>query len=408
MQIPAARRPLTIDCTRMLNYSACLLALGWLALIVTTLTPQIDDFKQYWQAAVNIRATGDAYATTPRPVPYPYPPLLAYLIQPLSLLPQLIAQQIWFALNVALLGAFAAISFGLTKPAIVRDYWGVALLLLVILPPTRLSLQLGQVSILLSLLLSMGFSQARRKPALVGSLLAVAGLIKLYPLFLAGFYAVERRRSLVWWTAVGGAIGLIGSIAWHGLTPFRTYIDRVLLSGYYPYEAQFNISLLGFWRRLLHTSAYTAPIAHAPTIALALTAVSALTVVAVCVAVSLRRADNETATLRWSVWLCGMLLLSPINGYYNLVLLILPLLAAIRALEDRPDRRITTWLVLATLLICVPPTWSNLSPALISATHRGWGILLLTPSIYGLAIMFGVLALLSRRSQPPGALHGTL
>jgi len=69
-----------------------------------------------------------------------------------------------------------------------------------------------------------------------------------------------------------------------------------------------------------------------------------------------------------------MLLLSPINGYYNLVLLLLPLLAALGHLECYPDRRALRWLILATALVCIPPGWTHVHPAIYDTLHRGMGL----------------------------------
>jgi hypothetical protein len=93
-----------------------------------------------------------------------------------------------------------------------------------------------------------------------------------------------------------------------------------------------------------------------------------------------------------------MLLLAPINGYYNLVLLLLPLLAALKHLEQQPDRRAARWLILATALAWFPPGWTDVHPAVYDALHRGVGLLVLTPAIYGLAIYLGLLLWLARRS----------
>ena len=108
------RRPHTL-----INLGTLALALCWLALVGATLTPTLDDFKQYWQASVNLLQSGDPYATTPEPgsagqtagaaaaaiTVYPYPPLLAYLIQPLGRLDHRQGQWIWFGMNcIALSG----------------------------------------------------------------------------------------------------------------------------------------------------------------------------------------------------------------------------------------------------------------------------------------------------------------
>src|SRR5262245_43423523 len=103
------RRAITI------NRIALALAVGWLILIGLTLTPEVDDFKWYWQGAHSFLETGDPYelkydpaALIPAQPPaaagdaeilFSYPPLFAYVMQPLGLIGYRQAQWIWFALN---------------------------------------------------------------------------------------------------------------------------------------------------------------------------------------------------------------------------------------------------------------------------------------------------------------------
>ena len=92
-----------------------------------------------------------------------------------------------------------------------------------------------------------------------------------------------------------------------------------------------------------------------------------------------------------------MLLLTPANGYYNLVLLLLPCLAILRYLELSADRHVRTWLVIATALVCIPTGWTSAHPWLYQTLHIGWGLLVLTPPLYGLLLYFIVSVQLARR-----------
>jgi hypothetical protein len=367
--------------------------------ISLTLSPEVDDFKQYWQAALNIRLSGDPYATTPEPTPYPNPPLLAYLLQPLAMLDHRPAQWVWFGINLVALISFSLMCHKLAPTASVKRFWGVAILCVALAPPTRLSLQLGQLSILLALLVIAGFAWARRSPTTAGTLLALAGLIKLYPMFVGGYYLFRRRWRVVIWSVTGTIAIMSVSVLTHGTAPFGNYARKVLFGNYYPYTAQFNISLAGFWQRLLTEHPYAVALTDAPWLAQILTLVTSALVALLCVRAALVTPGNPL--LIFSAWLCGMLLLSPINGYYNLVLLLFPFLTILRCLELHPDRSIRNWLVFATALICIPPTWSDWNPALYEFVHIRWGLLFLTPSLYGLLIYFVLLIVLVRR-HPPG------
>jgi Glycosyltransferase family 87 len=395
-----------------INLGAFVLALVWLALIAATLTPANDDFKQYWQASVNLLQSGDPYATTPEPgsadqtgaaseaivIFYPYPPLLAYLIQPLARLQHWQAQGVWFGMNCLALSALIWLCIRLSGSLLARRYWGVVILGTLLAPPTRLSLQLGQVSIMLALLIVAGFALSRRRPVLAGVLLALGSLVKLYPGLLGLFYVSRCSRRVVWWAVASGALIFALSVLAYGIAPYASYLRKDLLSESYPYTAEFNISLIGFWDRLLSVSNYAQPLLVWPGLARTIAGALSIGVLAICLWAGGDSGDALARLLRLGVWICAMLLLAPVNGYYNLVLLLLPLLSALHYLERYPERRVSHVLIAATALICIPPGWTNAYPAVYDTLHRGAGLVLLTPAIYGLTIYLGLLALLVRRS----------
>src|SRR5262249_40819662 len=153
------------------------------------------------------------------------------------------------------------------------------------------------------------------------------------------------------------------------------------------------ISLIGFWDRLLSVSNYAEPLLVWPGLARTIAAALSIGVLAVCLWAGGDSGDPVARLLRLGGWVCAMLLVSPVNGYYNLVLVLVLLYV-----ERYPERRIAHVLIVATALICIPPGWTNANAALYDALHRGAGLVLLTPAIYGLAIYLGLLALLVRRS----------
>lgn len=395
-----------------INVVALVLALGWLVLVSLTLTQQTDDYKQYWQAARDLLQYGDPYASTPdwrlgvqqpatsgtaSAITYPYPPLLAYIIQPLGLLSHSAGQRIWFGINTIALFGLIALCIDLSRSVLARRYWGVVVLGMVLAPPTRLSLQLGQVSILIALMLVLSLVLARRSPAGSGLLLALASLIKLYPAFLGLLYLFRRWYRAIGWGIAAGVVLVAVSVLVYGVTPYINYLEKVLLSGYYPYAAEFNISIVGFWNRLLSASRYAVPLLDSPGTARVLSLLSGLGVLGICGWQAGKPPDEPGAVLQFGIWLCGMLFLSPVNGYYNLVLLLLPLLSVLYYLEQHADRRLRTWLMIGTALVCIPPGWSKAVGSLYNAVHTGWGLLLLTPAIYGLAIYLGLLVFTVRQ-----------
>jgi hypothetical protein len=379
----------------MVNTVALVLALCWLALLSFTLTPVIDDFKQYWLAAVNLVRSGDPYATGSG---YFYPPLFAYLIQPVAFIGQHTGQWLWFGFNSLLLGGFIFLCIMISQSRLARQYWGIVVLLMVIVPSVRITLQLGQVSILLAVMVVASFALSRRNTPLAGLLLSLISLIRLNPALLGFYYLVRRHFKMVAWCAIM-ALVLVGlSLLAYGVTPYLSYFDAIQRN-VYPYAADHNISLFGFWSRLLSTSRYAVPLMHAPLLAIVLTACTSLGVFSVCAWFSRGAADDTGELLMFSLWLCGMMLLWPTNGFYNLLILLLPFLASLHHLEEYPDRRVRLWLVVATALVCIPPRWTHMHPVLYTTAHTGWGLLFLTPALYGVGMYMGILAWLVRWRQ---------
>jgi hypothetical protein len=394
--------------TRLLNYGALILSLIWLLRITMTVTADTEDLGQYWQAAVNIVQTGDPYATTPepgtvkipsavRPQPFPNPPLLAYIMLPIAGLERITAMWLWYCLNLLMLIALAAVALRVSDSAVAQRYWGVVWFALLALGPTRLCLQLGQLGIVLALLAVSGYALVAQRARLAGLMFALGALIKLYPGFLWLFFLRNGPRRVAWWTTGWAAgIGLV-SILMHGPAPYQEYVRKVLFGGYYPYQAEFNVSLVGYWRRLLVASDYTDVLVNAPQLALLLTALSAIGVLA-CAWWAGTGGTKRAHLLQFCTYICVMLLLAPVNGYYNLPLLILPVLAVVKELEQRYNRWVLFGLAAAVTLISIAPTWTDLTP-LYDPLHTGWGTLLLTPSVYGQVLLLGLVASLAHQAS---------
>jgi hypothetical protein len=402
----------------LLNGAGLTLALCWLALVGLTLRPD-DDFAQFRRGAVDLREHDNPYHTRSDPAAearrrpgtvdetnergFKYPPVFAYLLQPFARLSHRAGQWTWFGLNLAFLAALLGLCVRLTGSALARRYWGVLVFAAVLAPPTRLTLQLGQMSLLMALLLVGAYALARRHARLAGLLLAVAGMIKLYPALLAAAFLLYGPRRVALWAAAWAALLVAAFLPVYGTAHYRAFLDALILSSNHAYGAEFNLSFVGFWSRLLSRTPYAVPLVDAPLLARTLVVLSGLAALAVCVAATGRPRSSGMAPLEYSLWLCAMLLLSPINGCYNLVLLLLPLLAVLRRLEEAPDRRVRNWLAGGTLLACLPPAWSDNLPSVYTAVHTTWGVLVLAPAFYGLLIYFGLIAYLLRR---PAAVTG--
>ena len=387
---------------RLINYGALTLALCWLGLIGLTLMASDNDFAIYWQSARGVLRAGDPYHSAAGDAEnrFIYPPLFAYLLQPLGLLDARLARFAWFGLSAAMLFGLIALCIRVSGSALAARHWGLVVLGTLLAPPTRVCLQLGQVGILLALLIVAGYALAWRHARVSGGLLALASLFKLYPAFLGLYYVLRGPRRAAWWAAAGVGLMLGASLLVYGPGPYASYVERLLAGSHHPYGGEFNISLYGLVSRLLVANPYGVALADWPGLARALALVGSAVVLALCWRAGAVPGDELGRLLVFGAWLCGMLVVSPLNGIYNLPLLLLPLLAVVRSLELAPDRGVRAALVLATALVCVPPQWSRWPPPLYEAVHTGWGLALLAPQLYGLLAYFGMcLALAARRTR---------
>ena len=379
------------------NMIALLLTLGWLLLVFSTLTPATDDFKQYWQTTRNLDQTGDPYtaATPTTPTGFYYPPLFAYLVQPFGQLDQRIGQRIWYGLNSVMLAILIWLCIRLSDSRIARSFWGIVVLGMCLAPPTRLNLQLGQISFLIAILLLGSFALTYQWPALSGLMLALALLIRIYPALLI-LPMVRWSRRIVGWTIASVLIITTLSLVRYGTEPYLSFLHLTANpQTTYPFAAEHNISIYGFLTRLLAPSRYTAaPLLNMPWMIAPLTILGSLITTGVCLWYS-RPTTPSTAV--FSLWLCSMMLVSTTNGYYTLVLLLFPLLVLLRVAETESNTRLQTMLIIATTLVCVPPGWTTIHPAIYQFAHTGSGLLILTPSLYGLMLYLFLMVRTLRR-----------
>jgi len=402
----SASRPATALSPRLVraaNLCGLLLAALLLFTFATSLGEGADDSTQYRQAALNLLRSGDPYATTPSTdwdlaPPNPNPPLLAYLLLPAATLPQPTFRLVWFVLNSAALATLLALCLRAVGAPQLTRLWGLLAAGVLCWPAAYLCLSMGQLGIILALLAVLSFVLAAARPAAAGAALATGAAIKLYPGLLGLYYLLRGPRRPLWWAAVWGAVLLAVPLVISGLPPYENYLRKVLLGDFYPYAAEFNISLNGLWNRLFTANAYFKPIADLPALASALTLVSAVAVLVLCLQTAGAR-DQLGNLIAFAAWLCAMQLLTPLNGYYNLPALIFPFLVLCRCLGRYPALLPTLTLAFATALLFFPPGWNRGLPWLDQALAQGPGLLFLAPSLYGALLYLLLLRYFAARHQ---------
>lgn len=153
----------------------------------------------------------------PHPSGYIYPPFLAVLLRPLTVLDYHRANQVWFALNVLLFAATVAALVTLRPGRPDPISAGVTILVSLCFYPTLRAFQCGQVSLaMLFLLASALWFLERGKDTAAGVLVALGAAVKLTPAILILFFIAARRYRAAVASIVAGAAAIVVSVAGAG------------------------------------------------------------------------------------------------------------------------------------------------------------------------------------------------
>lgn len=183
--------------------------------------PHVDFFDFYYAAqavpkGLDIYAVGDPG--------YIYPPLLAFLMQPLAWLEPVFAAQIWVGVNAILAAALCWLCVDTaTKLLGVRWHWSkitlaCCVVFWILADGFRNELEWGNCNFLIMLGVVLGIRWLHLKPALAGACLAVAAALKYLPiLFLLYLIARGSWRSAASMCVVLVALLLMPAIqvGWH-------------------------------------------------------------------------------------------------------------------------------------------------------------------------------------------------
>jgi hypothetical protein len=296
------------------------------------------DFKAYYIAADMLRQGKDFYdveqqsrEVLARGLPlnesfYIYPPLLAILFVPLTILPMNTAAQVWFFLNVTLYGASLlvlckAVDLG-RRSRNLPLLWTLAFLF----PPALYTIYKGQVNILLLLLLALTcWLYTKGSQRLAGAALGVAIMVKIVPILLLPYFAWRRQYTLCLATVVTiSLIGVLGLMV-VGIDPHLTYISSVLPSLAQPRPNPSNQSLGGFFSLLFIENAYTdnlvSNLALWKTLTASFTVGAILGVVMLC---SRQQVRPQREKLELGLLITTMPLVANIAWVDMLVILVLP------------------------------------------------------------------------------------
>lgn len=219
--------------TRILAVVALLITLLYLAIFVASASYTLAfDYLAYDSAARRVLAGGSPYdLALSRPGEFGlffYPAPFLLLVLPLTILPPQIAGAVWIGGLVACF--IAAI---LLMPVRDEVRW-ITLALAGLSWPLIFSVKVGQVAPILVLLFVIGWRWLDRPPV-VGLVAALGTIIKIQPILLFGWLALERRWrdiaiGLVVMVVAGiGATLIVGMAGWTDFLKLMTGLDDPLV-----------------------------------------------------------------------------------------------------------------------------------------------------------------------------------
>ena len=181
---------------------------------------------------------------------YNYPPAATFFFYPLSLLPVNTSEFIFTAVSVLSLFSIVILLFKLTRLRFPLYLLLITYYLFLRFSPTRLTLTLGQINLVVLLLLVLAYYLYRQgRGVMTGISLALAFIFKFTPAFLLLFFLLKKQ-----WKVVTAFICTLALISY---CRFRLALNPVLL---HPGSAPAFIP-----NRLLYPAAYLhEPILHRP------------------------------------------------------------------------------------------------------------------------------------------------
>jgi hypothetical protein len=325
----------------------------------------LSDFRDTYYIAAQHALHGSSPYSNSSYLPYQmyiYPPPFAVLLAPIAELSIHHAQQLWYALSLAMIVAAATVVARLVRSVPVPLAIGGTLLLFAGFAPLREGLRIGQAETVLLLLIGAGLVLARqegdsRRELAAGLCLGTAAVLKLYPAVILLYFAWTCRWRLIAGAGAAVVALMAVSVAVLGPSGITGYLSSLATQGTAAFEARpWSFGASGFLYRGATDNPWSFPLVHvSPSILRALLVAYVLAVaVGGTYLVARRWRPPAPAAHLAVVWL--MLVADPLLEVHNLQLLLVvlvePLAAALHTVA-RGGRGGAAWL-LAGGLLAVP------------------------------------------------------
>jgi Glycosyltransferase family 87 len=320
---------------------ACTLALFQLARILIGRRGAFDkrDFSYYYVWGAALRRHIDPYTANLDPLARElgvfikagakanYPPTFVLLWEPLAFLGPVTAYWLWIALTLAFLAGTLMLLFGRRgglPSTIALELAALAILY----EPLKIHFYFAQTQILILFLIIVALAQLERgRDGSAGMILALAGLLKAYPLVLGAYLILTRKWRSATFMTLGLLVGFAVTLAIVGL-PGLGFFSHSSLS--------MNLQLAAAGRRLLPTVSLSGTLERIflyihlngvhDLARQVLTTGAYISVLALTALATLSSATDQRRNKQaFGLWVTAMVLLTPGAWIHYMVLLLAPL-----------------------------------------------------------------------------------
>jgi Glycosyltransferase family 87 len=316
------------------------------------------DFSNYYESAWALRHGIDPYSTNLAPIGAQLgletggllhasetPPFLLCFKLLTRLRPR-IAFWIWIAINFSALAIAMYQLLAHRRGLSSRTAWLLAGLLLMS-APVNLNFYWGQSQlIVLALMVAAMRAMERERDGAAGLLIAIAGLLRAYPLLLIGYFVVRRKWRAVAFATAGIAVGGFATVVILGFPQTLSFIHAALwLTDYSVVNRVDNLSLGPFVSRMFWFLTGTSPGSSADWIRRAAILTADVAVLGVTIRATL--ADENRGDPDWriySLWIATALMLTPVGWHHYLVLLAIPFVQMVASASQGQSSARAIWM----------------------------------------------------------------
>jgi uncharacterized membrane protein len=308
---------------------------------------------------------------------YKYPPLFAPLLEPLRPLGFRRAARVWLlVLQICYFGAFAVLCRAFRLRFRSPRFYLAGITVLVFQPSID-SFWNGQLDAPLLLMLAGAWAAlATGREVRAGALIALAGMLKVYPAYLASFLLLRRRWRALTSFAVSALLLVGASILLAGWAAHVEFVSRVLPVNAATTAWVENQSLSGLFARFFVDGRIGGP--GKETVVPAATVLGAITGAAVLVATFVAGLRTSRERSLFGALVSALLLALPVAWMIYEMLLLIPLFDLLAQPFDGGRRRAVRGALLAAaaLLLAFGNQYIVLRHAWVPQSFKLFGVLL--------------------------------